>query len=303
MMGILALGPKESKLPYSPLDMRFLYSVGIQTGLALEVSELAVSLAQEAAQKERVQREIEIAREVQERLFPQAFPVLNGATLAGACRPALQVGGDYYDVIQLEDGIVLAVGDVAGKGVSASLLMASLQAALRGITLGGVDNLAGLMCKLNHLIYESSSSSRYATFFLAVYNPRSNELRYVNAGHNPPLLLRRTEDGSLVRRRLAAGGMVLGLIPDVRYLQESLALQPGDMLLGYTDGITEAMTSEEEEWGEDRAFSAAEAAYDATAAAIVSTMFGAVDDFTAVAPQHDDMTLLVLKLERSTAIS
>jgi sigma-B regulation protein RsbU (phosphoserine phosphatase) len=161
-----------------------------QTGLALEISELVQSLAKEAAQRERINREIEIAREVQQRLFPQRLPEIRGLSLAGTCRPALGVGGDYYDVIELEDGrLGLAIGDVSGKGISAALLMASLRASLRGMTLDGPSDLARMMQKVNQLVYEASANNRYAMFFFATYSPETRELRYVNAGHNPPMLI------------------------------------------------------------------------------------------------------------------
>ncbi|MGH9640313.1 MAG: PP2C family protein-serine/threonine phosphatase, partial [Bryobacteraceae bacterium] len=185
LLGILALGPKQSEEPYTSSDLRLLRSVAAQTGLALEVGELAHSLAREEAQRERIHREIEIAREVQERLFPQRIPQIPGIDLAGYCRPAQSVGGDYYDFIELENGrLGLAVGDISGKGISAALLMASLRASLRGMTLYGSDDLAALMQKVNRLVYEASADNRYATFFFAVYDAASREMRYVNAGHN-----------------------------------------------------------------------------------------------------------------------
>jgi sigma-B regulation protein RsbU (phosphoserine phosphatase) len=191
LMGVIALGPKQSEEPYTPSDLRLLRSVATQTGLALELSEAAQSLAREAAQRERIHREIEIAREVQERLLPQRVPAIPGTELAGHCRPAQAVGGDYYDFFELEGGrLGLAIGDVSGKGISAALLMASLRASLRGMTLYGFNDLAELMQKVNRLVYEASTANRYATFFFAVYDAPSCELRYVNAGHNPPVVLR-----------------------------------------------------------------------------------------------------------------
>ena len=131
------------------------------------MTELVRSLASEAAQRERMNREVEIAREVQQRLFPQSLPAIAGVSLAGMCRPALEVGGDYYDLIELEGGLLgFAVGDVSGKGISASLIMASLRASLRGLMLGEPGDLARMMEKVNLLVYEASSSNRYATFFL-----------------------------------------------------------------------------------------------------------------------------------------
>lgn len=294
LMGVMSLGPKRSEAAWSRTDLQVLQTVARQTGLALEISELAHSLAAEAAQRERVNREIEIAREVQERLFPQQMPVIPGASLAGACRPALGVGGDYYDVIDFGDGrIGLAIGDVSGKGISAALLMASLRASLRGVTLDNPRGFASLMHKVNRLVYEASASNRYATFFFAAFDPRTRRLECVNAGHNPPLLLRR---GQVIR--LQADGPVVGLLPSAPYTEQALPLEPGDVLLLYTDGISEAMTREDEEWGEERLIAAAAAIRDQSAAEILRSLFAAADAFTAGAPQHDDMTLLVLKLDQ-----
>lgn len=293
MMGVMALGPKRSEAAYSSADMKLLQALASQTGLALEVSELARSLAAEAAQRERANREMEIAREVQERLFPQEIPELPGAKIAGFCRPALGVGGDYYDVIDLGDGrVALAVGDVSGKGISAALLMASLRASLRGVTLDGPRDFAKLMHKVNRLVYEASASNRYATFFFASYDPATRKLECVNAGHNPPVVLRGQET-----IRLEADGPVVGLLPTAPYSEQSLTLQPGDLLVLYTDGISEAMTKDDEEWGDERMIAAARASLNKPASEVLDDIFAAADDFTAGAPQHDDMTLLVLKLE------
>jgi phosphoserine phosphatase RsbU/P len=294
LMGVMTLGPKLSEEPYSPSDLRLLQSVATQTGLALEVSELAHSLAHEAAQRERINREIEIAREVQERLFPQKIPRIPGIELAGACRAAQGVGGDYYDFIELEDRRVgLAIGDVSGKGISAALLMASLCASLRGMMLEDPQNLSRLISNVNRLVYESSTSSRYATFFFAIFNPSNRELKYVNAGHNPPILFCQGSGA----RRLEAGGPVIGLLRDLTYKEESVILESGNLLLAYTDGISEAMTVAHEEWGEERMIEAARAARNLEADCIVRKIFEAADSFTNEAPQHDDMTLLIMKVE------
>jgi phosphoserine phosphatase RsbU/P len=298
LMGIMALGAKKSEEPYSPSDMRLLQSVALQTGLVLEVSELAHSLAAEAAQRARVTREIEIAREVQERLFPQEIPQIAGLSLAGACRPARGVGGDYYDFIPLEDGrLAIAVGDVSGKGVSAALLMAGLRACLRTMTLVGEMDLATLMEKMNRLVYESSALNRYATFFFAIYDPSTRAMEYVNAGHNPPFLLRGRVNGDAPFLRLEAGGPVIGLLPHASYEKDVLVLQPGEVLLAYTDGISEAMEENDEEWGEERMLLAAEAGSACNADDILRRVFAAADQFTGTASQHDDMTLVVLKIQ------
>ncbi len=292
LMGVMTLSAKRSEAPYTPSDLRLLQNVATQAGFALEISELGRSLASEAAQRERIHREIEIAREVQERLFPQVIPKIEGATLAGACRPAQGVGGDYYDLIAFDDGEVgLAVGDVSGKGISAALVMASLRASLRGMLMDGPGDLAHTMAKVNRLVYEASTSNRYATFFFGAYDPRTRKLCYVNAGHNPPVVLRGEET-----LRLEAGGPVIGLLPDVEYEERSLTLQSGDLLLAYTDGISEAMTLDEEEWGEEGMIAAACADPKHDAAEVLQCVFAGADAFAGAAPQYDDMTLLVLKL-------
>jgi sigma-B regulation protein RsbU (phosphoserine phosphatase) len=318
LLGVMALGPKRSEEAYSPSDRALLQSVAVHTGLSIENSELLHSLAAEAAQRERIHHEIEIAREVQERFLPQSYPEIRGVELAGAYRPAQGVGGDYYDFIEMkttspgngkaELSLGIAIGDVSGKGISAALLMASLRASLRGLTRNSNGDLASMMHEVNELVYEASTSNRYATFFFAHLDPASRQLTYVNAGHNAPALLRRQMGDSrpFEVTRLEAGGPVIGLIPGATYEQSTLALQPGDILLAFTDGISEAMTHEEEEWGEDRLIECLAQCPDMPATALVKCLVEAADTFAGGAPQHDDMTLLVLKMksaDRTTTCS
>jgi sigma-B regulation protein RsbU (phosphoserine phosphatase) len=296
LLGAMVLGPKRSEEPYTPSDLRLLESVAVQTGLGLELSETAASLAAAAVERAHLAREMEIAREVQERLFPQHLPSIAGISLAGACRTVFGVGGDYYDAIELgEHRLGLAIGDVSGKGISAALLMASLRACLRTMTLTGSGDLTQLMSHLNRLIYEASAIDRYATFFFGTFDPAVSTFDYVNAGHNPPVLLRKASSGNCERLRLDCGGPVIGLLPKASYEQGSLLMHPGDLLIAYTDGISEAMNSAEEEWGEEAMISAAQQASDANAEDIVKAIFAAADVFTAGASQHDDMTVLVIK--------
>ncbi|HEX4165274.1 MAG TPA: SpoIIE family protein phosphatase [Bryobacteraceae bacterium] len=297
LLGAMALGAKRSEEPYTPADLRLLESVGVQTGLGLELSETAASLAQAAIERASAAREMEIAREVQERLFPQHLPVISGVTLAGACRTVVGVGGDYYDGFDLGDGrLGLAIGDVSGKGIPAALLMSSLRACLRTLTLTASNDLTALMRNMNRLIYEASAINRYATFFFGIYDPPATRLHYVNAGHNPPVLVRHSPDGRCQHLRLETGGPVIGLLPDACYEEGSVLFQPGDLLLTYTDGISEAMNAAEEEWGEEAMILAAQCKADQTAEDIVKAIFEAADAFTEKAPQHDDMTVLVMKL-------
>jgi phosphoserine phosphatase RsbU/P len=169
LLGIMSLGPKQSEEPYSRTDIRLLDSVAAQTGLALENGRLTAAIAAEVAVREKHKRELEIAHEVQERLFPQEYPPIPGLDYAGACRPALGVGGDYYDFILLsKTELGIAIGDVSGKGIPAALLMATLRAYLRGQTLHHRADLTAVMTDLNKLLYESSATNRYATLFYAL---------------------------------------------------------------------------------------------------------------------------------------
>jgi sigma-B regulation protein RsbU (phosphoserine phosphatase) len=293
MLGFLSLGPKRSEEPYSGSEMRLLEAVALQTGLALEHSRLTEAIAREVARRERLNREIEIAREVQERLFPQKAPVIEGVECAGACRPAQGVGGDYYDFLELPGGQHgFAIGDVSGKGIPAALLMAGLQASLRGQTIDGAPDLAAMMGTINRLIYDATPSNRYATFFYAQYEPSSRRLRYVNAGHNAPMLFR--PGGEVLR--LEEGGPVIGLFRPAQYSHGEIELTPGDLMVAFTDGVSEAMNAAEEEWGEERLAEAVRAAVDAAPEDLVARLMAGADAFAAGAPQHDDMTLLVLRV-------
>ena len=298
LAGVISLSPKLSEEPFTPNDLRLLKSVASQTGLALENSRLTETIAREAAQKERINREFEIAREVQERLFPQELPEIEGLDYYGACRSALDVGGDYYDFLELKGGkFGIAIGDISGKGIGASLMMASLQASLRGQTLHFKDDLAGLLSQMNSLLYDASTSNRYATFFYSQYEPETRKLTYVNAGHNPPFLLRPKGDGFEILT-LAEGGAVVGMLPPmlVNYEQGEITLQKGDLIVGSTDGITEAMNPAEEEWGEDAMVEELRKVHGKSAREILEYIVAKADEFANGAKQHDDMTLIVIKV-------
>jgi len=293
LLGILSLGEKRSEEAYSGNDLRLLKSVATQTGLALSNAQLTTAIAEEIARREKMHRELEIAREVQERLFPQKFPEIPGLDYSGRCRTALGVGGDYYDFLALPDGkLGIALGDVSGKGIAAALMMASLEASLRsGATRAGSD-LGKLIADVNNLVYDASAEDRYATLFYAQYDPASRLFAYVNAGHCAPMLFRKS-NGS-VERLSQAGGPVVGLMPDCIYDQAEVALDTGDVIVIYTDGISEAMNPSLEEWGENRLIAAVRKAQNCTAEAIITHLIQAADTFASGAAQHDDMTLVVL---------
>jgi sigma-B regulation protein RsbU (phosphoserine phosphatase) len=274
--------------------LRLLAGVAGQAGLALENSRLASSIAQETAARERLNRELEIARDVQRRFFPQRRPAVAGLEYDGMCRPAQSVGGDFYDFRALEaGGLAIAIGDVAGKGAPAALVMASVQASLRAQTMGGAGlSLAGRITNLNALICEITPASRFATLFYAHYRPESRLLRYVNAGHNPPLLVRGAHADAIP----GACGPAIGLSRSARYQERSLTLEPGDVLALFTDGVTEAMNESREDFGEERLAAVLTGARaDASSAELVKAVLRAVDDHAAGAAQHDDITLVIAR--------
>lgn len=301
-LGLLSLGAKRSEEPFTSTDVQLLKTVALQTGLALQNSRLASDVAREMTEREKLKREIEIAREVQQRLFPQSLPPIAGVDYFGACRPALEVGGDYYDFLPLANGdLGVAIGDVSGKGIAAALLMASLQASLRGQAMMNQGDLARLISNVNQLVFEATDVNRYATFFYGQYNRGSGVFTYVNAGHNPPIVCRRVRGDGVHVIRLDTGGPVIGLLPGVPYQQGSLVMEPGDVFVGFTDGISEAMNAQEEEWGEARLIPSITKYSSHQAAEIIPALMSEADRFANGAPQHDDMTLVVVRMVASAA--
>ena len=268
--------------------------------LALENTRLVTQIATEVAHRVERNRELDSAREVQQRLFPQAYPPIAGLDYAGACRPAQGVGGDYYDFIRLSGTeLGLAIGDVSGKGISAALLMATLRAYLHAQTTHRVTDLADMMVNLNRLVYESSAANRYATFFYAQYDSTTRRLEYVNAGHNPPLIFRTDGDRCDVLR-LDVGGPVIGLMPEYfpgcSYIAQSVTLEAGDVLVLFTDGVSEAMNAAGEEWGDERLSQVIETNRALSARQLIDRIMRTSDEFVGGADQYDDMTLITARV-------
>ena len=257
----------------------------------------------ESKEKERLESELEIAREVQSQLFPREIPKLQTLELAGSCLPARMVSGDYYDFMRIDPNwTALAMGDVAGKGISAALLMASIQSSLRAQlnsrTLpsgpGQADGLPQLISelttRLNQQLYEITSSEKYATFFCALVNDCSGQLFYTNAGHLPPLLIRNQQ-----AHKLDIHGMVLGAFPNQSYGHGKFELQQGDLLVAYTDGITEPENEYGEEFGEERLAELLVQNANKPFAELTRLIAAAVRDWSISPEQQDDMTLLMLR--------
>jgi len=291
LVGFATLSKAEGK-PFLRHELRFLRELGIQMGRGLESAKFVQSLSEEAVNRSKVTRELELAREVQERLLPQANPSVAGIDTAASYKSAEEVGGDYYDLFVTDAGLICCVvADVSGKGVSSALLMATLRASLRSLMIDHRGASAtDVMQHLNRLLYDASSSSRYATLFFLIYDPVARTLTYVNAGHNPPLLLR---DNQVTK--LECGGPVLGLLQHSTYEQETLPFNICDTLTAYTDGITEAVNPRGLEWGEQGLLDTILQQDYPTAAASVQGILSNLQSFTAGTAPVDDMTLLVLR--------
>jgi sigma-B regulation protein RsbU (phosphoserine phosphatase) len=258
-------------------------------------------LLRESEEKLRLESELEIAREVQAQLFPRSAPEVPGLELYGVCKAARSVSGDYYDFLKLgENRVCLVLGDVSGKGISAALLMAAIQSALRAQFYDGFGSTNGsptlplstaeVVSRLNLQLYENTPREKYVTFFFGVYDAATRALTYTNAGHLPPVLLRR---GKV--ERLRVGGTVVGLFSPLTYEQAEIHIQPGDLFLAFTDGITEPENIYGEEFGEARMLEVARRAANASPQILVEEIYRSVSDWTGSPELQDDMTLVVAK--------
>ncbi len=254
-----------------------------------------------AKEKERMQAELEIAREVQRQLYPKSAPRLARLELCAVCKPARMVSGDYYDYQQVADGrILVAMGDVAGKGISAALLMATLQSSLRAQVRSTVDragprgrtgiSTSELVARLNEQLYADTSPEKYATFFFSLYDDAGGTLTYTNAGHLPPLLFRR---GAVIE--LDVNGMVVGAFPFAQYGESRLELEPGDLLLAYTDGVTEPENEYGEMFGDRRLREVVLRHLEEDLDGIVGRVMRAVEEWTGSPELQDDMTILAAR--------
>lgn len=289
--GILLLGPPVDRAEFSAAEKRALQSCAGQFALMMENARLTDRMVEQ----EKLNRDIQLAAEVQKRLLPDKPPATAAVTLAGISLPARSVGGDYYDFFDLgNQRIGIALADVAGKGVAAALIMSVVQASLRILATEENVSLATLAARMNRFLHRSTGSNAYATFFYAQIDERLRQLRYVNAGHNPPCLLRCSADQSI--EELPAGGTVIGLFPQTSYEEGVLDLHPGDVLIAFTDGVTEALNPSEEEFGDERLKNllrrSAHLPVDEMASMIASELKNWMD----TAAQYDDLTFILVKV-------
>jgi len=251
-------------------------------------------LFDETIEKQRMEEELNIAREIQTRLLPDSYPEYDHFEIMGYNVPSREVGGDYFDCIRLDQHrFAIAIGDVSGKGAPASLLMSNLHAGLHTLIMTKAD-ITTILSKLNNLIQAHTTFDKFITFFYAEINIDEFTLTYANAGHNPPFLYRR--DGSCMS--LEKGGLLLGMMPNLTYETETIQLKPGDQLLMFTDGVTEAMNTLEMEYGEWRLQAILEYALknDLKIQELINKIVVEVKDFSQGMPQADDITMLGLKV-------
>jgi sigma-B regulation protein RsbU (phosphoserine phosphatase) len=259
---------------------------------------LAVKHGREIAlANDRLKRELETARAIQVRLLPSAEPVVAGFEVAGASIPSREIGGDYFDFLAMpDDTIGIAIGDVSGKGMPAALLMSNLQASLHGQVLHP-GSVSGVVERVNDLMVKSTDPHMFATFFYGLLDARSARFTCTNAGHNPPILLR--ADGSV--EELTTGGLLLGMLGLQVYKQETVQLEPGEIIVLYTDGITEAVgpSAEEDDYeamfGEDALLEVLHRNRHLPAGGIKDAILAAVSDHTLGVAQSDDITLVVIR--------
>lgn len=247
-------------------------------------------------EKKRLELELELATKVQQALLPKQTPEIPGMAIAAFSRPAAIVGGDYFDFFQLRDEAHgLVIGDVAGHGMSASLLMASLQAALHTLA-PDHDAPNEVTRRLNLLFYHNVRMTNFVTLFLARFDPVTRHLTYSNAGHNPPLLFCPGAKGSNPVRWLRPTGAAIGLVETVEFGTSTVTLAAGDVLLLYTDGITEAMNAQSEEFGQERLANVVRDGHGLSAQALVVELRNRLTAFTGGSPPQDDMTVVACKI-------
>lgn len=286
--GAVLLGEKLRGADYTKGDLEFLYSLANLAIISIENARLF----REAIEKQKMEDELAIAREIQQGLLPTTLPKIPGFEVAAINITSKQVGGDYYDVLPIHfDEYILVIGDVSGKGTPAALLMANVQAALRAFAPMGMS-LPVATARINDLTCSNTGQDKFITFFWGSLNSVTKEFRYVNAGHNPPFLLR--ADGTI--ERLELGGIILGLMKTLTPYQEgSVTLGQGDVVFMFTDGVSEAMDSQEVDFTEERLEEVLKTVRTKTPSEIIHAVQAALETHTQGTPQSDDITVLVIK--------
>ena len=299
LVGILSFGPRRGGFQYAVADRELLMSIAAQLGLIIDNARLTERMVAQ----ERMRRELALAAEVQQRLLPSCAPKGVAMEVAGFCEPARGVGGDYYDFINFDNSsqLGLAIADVAGKGMPAALLMSTVQATLRSLTARNGSSspahseLSSIVTKLNRLLFNSTNGEHYVTFFYATFDEATQRLTYVNAGHNPPLYLEADSDFEV--RQLTSGGLVAGAFEHTAYEQETVQMKANDLLFLYTDGLSEALNEEGEEFGTSRIMETLKSIKTLSADQIRDVVVRRVKEWCEGMSLYDDLTFVVMKVK------
>lgn len=287
LIGVLNVFNKQGGSDFSAGDQRLLSIIATQSAQVVENARLM----EEQKALEILQEELRLAREIQRNLLPKEPPQVAGYGVAGHSEPATRVGGDYFDFLNLGDNrLGLCVADVSGKGITAALLMSNVQATIRG---QGrlVPDVDICVSRSNDMLHASTEASKFVTMFYAVLDTGTHQLEYCNAGHNPPLMLAGGNGPVL----LETGGPVLGVLPGFPYQRGRAEFKPGQTLLVYSDGISEAMNRRFEEFGEERLRASANLHASLPPDQLLETLLREVEEFRGDAPQADDMTIMAVR--------
>jgi sigma-B regulation protein RsbU (phosphoserine phosphatase) len=280
---------KRTRQDFEAADVEVLRSLSFQVSVAGE----NLRLLEENIEKQRMENELSMARKVQEGLLPAVMPETPGLDVFGTSLSCLEVAGDYFDVINLdEDRTVLAIGDVSGKGAGAAMLMSNLQASIRTAVRIGSD-LKQMIEQINDLIFDNTQAHQFITFFAGIYDRRTRRFDYVNAGHNPPLLVKK--DGSL--SMLESGGLILGAMSDMTYEQETVTLDRDDLLFLYTDGLSEAENPAGDMYDEESVEEFVVRNRSLPIGEMVEKLAGEVETFMDGTERKDDLTLLIARVK------
>jgi len=285
--GIVLLGEKITKAEYLEDDLEFSSTLCNAAMISIENARLF----KETLEKQKLEEELAIAREIQQRLLPKEAPELGDFELAAINIPTRQVGGDYYDYFPIDnDRYLITIADVSGKGVPAALLMTNLQATLHAMTTTDVS-FEQIVFRINNFVHQNTTMDKFITAFFAIFDRQGGTITSINAGHNPPYIFH--ADGSF--ETLSEGGLLMGMFPNAPYKSESRQLREGDWVVLYTDGVSEAMSLNSEEFGEKRLEEIIRAGRDTSAAGLIEAISNAVKKHTEGAPQSDDITLVILR--------
>ncbi|MBI3484063.1 MAG: SpoIIE family protein phosphatase [Acidobacteria bacterium] len=286
VVGVLQLLNKSAG-PFIAEDTNFLRALSVHCAIAIENAQLH----RELLHKEKLERDLALARSIQRGLLPEHPPTIEGFDIVVSHKPSQMVGGDYYDFIPLgPEALLLVIADVEGKGVASALVMANLQATLHALVVH-LHSLERIVASVNDMILSDTRAQKYMSMFVGLLDQRNRTFHYINAGHVPPAVVRANGEHVFLRE----GGMVVGIFPGVAYERGYLKLEPGDVFVGCTDGITEAMDVQSNEYGIERLVETIGRERNSSAERIVETVLSEVDRFSRGGPHEDDRIIMVLK--------